>query len=354
MRTAILGASGLVGRTMLALLERQTWIETPPLLLTSGRSAGVHLPFRGQDLVCREAAAADLASVQAALFSAGATVSRRWAPGAARAGVWVVDNSSAWRGDPAVPLVVPEVNGRLVPLLDGSGEPVAATAGTADKVQGGIIANPNCSTIQIALPCAALAEAAGLREVHVTTLQAVSGAGQQGVAELASQAAALADGQRSGAELAGKVFARRIAGNVIPEIGALDQDGYFTEETKVHQELRKILDRPDLAVSCTATRVPVWNGHAAAVRAVLSRPISLPAVTAALDSFPGLTCGEHPGDYRTPAEVSGETEVHVGRLRHEPGREDVLLFWVVADNLLKGAAWNAVQITALLAGAEAR
>jgi len=342
MRTAILGASGLVGRTMLDLLARQSWVDTPPVLLTSARSAGLALAFRTERLACREVTTALFAGVRIALFSPGAAASRQWAPIAAQRGAWVVANSSAWRGEPQVPLVVPEVNGHLVPRL---AEHVAA---------GGLIANPNCSTIQIALPCAALARLAGLREVHVTTLQAVSGAGQKGIAELSGQAAQLAGGERPGAGSAGAVFPRRIAANAVPEIGAIGDDGFFAEERKVHQELRKILDLPDLAVTCTATRVPVWNGHSAAVRAVLARPVARDAAQAALAAFPGLRCADKPGDYRTPAEISGDTAVHVGRLRHEPGRRDVLLFWVVADNLLKGAAWNAVQIAAQLAGAEAR
>ncbi len=350
MRTAILGASGLVGRAMLDLLARQPWLDTPPVLATSARSAGTRLPFRGQELVCREVADDLWSQVDLALFSAGAAASRRWAPIAARAGVWVVDNSSAWRGDAAVPLVVPEVNRALLPRLAGAAGPAAESP---PRRSGGIIANPNCSTIQIALPCAALDRAAGLREVHVTTMQAVSGAGQQGVDELRAQGAAVAGGPTAGAESGGKVFARRIAANVVPEIGALGEDGFFAEESKVHAELRKILDRPDLAVTCTATRVPVWNGHAAAVRVVLARPLPLDAAAAALAAGAGVVCQAERGAYRTPAEISGDVRVHVGRLRHEPGRGDALLFWVVADNLLKGAAWNAVQIAALCCGTEA-
>ena len=340
MRIAILGASGLVGRTMLGLLENQLWLDEPPLLLASHRSAGTSISFRGEDLVCEEVGDRSFEGVDIALFSAGGGTSLTWAPVAVRAGVWVVDNSSAWRRDDGIALVVPEINGDLVPAV-------------GDDV-GGIIANPNCSTIQIALPCAALAAAAGLREVHVTTLQAVSGAGQQGRNELLAQAAAVAAGEQPGAGQQGDVFPRRIAANAIPEIGQICDDGFFDEERKVHSELRKILDQPNLAITCTATRVPVWNGHAAAVRAVLARPLERDEVVAALESFPGLTCAAGAAQYHTPAEVSGDTNVHVGRVRHEPGRRDAVLFWVVADNLLKGAAWNAVQIAARLAGAEAR
>ena len=336
MRLVILGASGLVGRTMLRLLEDASWLDDQPLLLTSARSAGRTLPFRGRDLTCREVTADAFTGVDLALFSAGGDASRRWAPVARDAGAWVVDNSSAWRADPAAPLVVPEVNGALAPGPDRA-------------PGGGIVANPNCSTIQIALPCAVLDRLAGLREVHVTTLQAVSGAGQRGCDDLAAQAAHLACGERSGAAAAGGTFPRRIAANCLPEIGALGDDGFYEEERKVHTELRRILDRADLAVTCTATRVPVWNGHAAAVRAVLAGPVRRDQVVAALAAAPGLLCAPDAGDYLSPAEISGRCDVHVGRVRHEPGRDDVVLFWVVADNLLKGAAWNAVQIARRLA-----
>jgi len=334
MRTAILGASGLVGRTMLALLEDEDWVQEPPRLLTSDRSAGTLLAFRGEQLVCRDVARTGFDGIGVALFSAGRGISRDQAPRAAAAGAFVVDNSSAWRLDPDVPLVVPEIN--------------------ASALTGGrIIANPNCSTIQIAMALAPLDRAYGLREAHVTTLQAVSGAGQQGLDELGQQAQALAHGERSGAAGAGDLFPRRIAANAIPAIGALGDGGFFDEELKVHAELRKILGRgADLAVTCTATRVPVWNGHSAAIRAVLARETDLDEARRQLAAFPGLEVAAGAGGYLTPAEVSGRTTVHVGRLRHEPGRRDVLLLWVVADNLLKGAAWNAVQIARRLAGAD--
>ena len=354
MRTAILGASGLVGRAMLELLARQPWIVAPPLLWTGARSQGSTLPFRDRELVCRPIDVAALDGVALALFSAGAAASRQWAPIAADAGAWVVDNSSAWRGETGVALIVPEVNGRLVrPAVRDRLEEASAHA-RAGPAAGGIIANPNCSTIQIALPCAALDQAAGLREVHVTTMQSVSGAGRRGISELCAQAAALAAGPAPGAGRPGEIFARRVAANVVPQIGDLGEDGFFAEEQKVHRELRTILDRSDLEVTCTATRVPVWNGHAAALRVVLDRPIAHREAVEALDAFDGLACHPDPGGYRTPAEVTGESLVHVGRLRHQPGRRDVLLFWVVADNLLKGAAWNAVQIAALLCGEVAR
>jgi aspartate-semialdehyde dehydrogenase len=334
MKTAILGASGLVGRTMLRLMEKATWADADPLLLVSARSAGRELPFRGRRLVCREVQAEHFQGVDLALFSAGGEASRRWAPQAEAAGCVVVDNSSAWRMDHRVPLVVPEING-------GSGQ--------VSLGQGGIIANPNCSTIQVALAVAPLEKLAGLREVQVTTMQAVSGAGQAGVAELDRQ---LSD---ESARQHPEVFPRTIAGNVIPAIGKALPGGFFEEETKVELELRKILGRgDDLAVTCTATRVPVANGHSAAVRVVCGRPVTPEEAVRAMAGWPGLLVEADSHLYATALEVSGRTTVHVGRLRADPGNDHALLMWVVADNLLKGAAWNAVQIAAMLAGEQDR
>ncbi len=351
MRTAILGATGLVGRVMLRLLETRPWVDDPPLLLAGSRPAGTELPFRGRAVAVRDAGTADLAGIRLALFSAGGAASREYAPRFAALGAWVVDNSSAYRMDEAVPLVVPEVNPGLVPRL-GPGAPAG----------GGLIANPNCSTIQVVVPLAALHAAGGLREVQVTTLQAVSGAGRLAVQELAGQlpgqagrAAGLAAGELADDADPGAaaVLPRRIAGNVVPRIGAPLPDGSFEEEAKVARELRKILELPALAVSCTATRVPVWNGHSAAVRVVLARPLTLEAARRAMIAMGGVEVDPSPHGYATPAEASGDGAIRVGRLRHDPDRPEALLFWVVADNLLKGAALNAVQIADLLAGAPA-
>jgi aspartate-semialdehyde dehydrogenase len=350
MKTAILGATGLVGRVMLKLLEERPWADEPPLLLAGERSAGSRLQFRGGTLTCRDAAQADWAGTDIALFSAGGAASRVYAPRFAAAGAWVIDNSSAHRKDPRVPLVVPEVNGGLVPRLDRPGA----------RDGGGIIANPNCSTIQIAIALAPLEQAFGLAEVQVTTLQAVSGAGRRAVEALARELPAGREiGERllagdlavAGAGEKGEVFPRAIAGNAIPEIGPPLPDGSFEEEAKVVRELRKILDRPQLSVCCTATRVPVWNGHSAAVRAVLRRPATPAEAVARMGAWPGLVVDPSPHGYATPAEASGDGRTRVGRVRRDPGREDALLFWVVADNLLKGAALNALQIADLLAGA---
>lgn len=349
MRTAILGATGLVGRAMLALLATRPWCEGPPRLLAGPRSAGSVLPFRGRSLPVRAAGGEDdFAGVDLALFSAGAAASRQHAPRAVAAGVQVIDNSSAYRLEPDAPLVVPEINGDLL-ARDG-----------AARTTGRVIANPNCSTIQVALAVAPLARSFGLREVHVTTLQAVSGAGRRGVDALAEELARdpdprgrLRDGDLeppAGEQPLAGIFARPIAGNVVPQIGAALPDGSFEEEAKVERELRRILDLPGLAVTCTATRVPVWNGHSAAVRVVLARRVAPEQAAAVMASWPGLCVESSPHAYHTPAGVSGDCAVHVGRLRGDRSRGDSLLMWVVADNLLKGAALNAVQIADRLAG----
>ncbi len=324
MKVAVLGASGLVGRTMLELLAECEWVDQAPLPLTSERSAGQVVPFRGDELTCRAVTAEELEGLDIALFSAGAAAAREYAPLAAEAGVWVIDNSSAWRQDSEVALVVPEINAHRLPEATGS--------------CGGIIANPNCSTIQIAMALAPLHEAVGLKEVHVTTLQAVSGAGQAGVAELTAQIGP------DGAGVTGEKFPRRIAFNAIPEIGPPEADGSFNEEAKVERELRKILEIDTLPVTCTATRVPVWHGHSVAARVILDGPVDCRQLATTLARSPGLEVSSDPHEYLTAVEISGRKTVHVGRLRRDPNRPDALLCWIVADNILKGAAWNAVQI----------
>lgn len=330
MRIAVLGATGLVGRTMLGLLAECAWVDGLPLALASPRSAGQRLPWRDRELVCATVGPASFAEVDLGLFSAGGGPSRQWAPVAAAAGAVVIDNSSAWRQDPRIPLVVPEINGHLV-----------------DGLRAGIVANPNCSTIQVAQAMAPLERAWGLDEVHVTTFQAVSGAGHKAVAELARQ--------NAGQAPTNGLFPRPIAHNVIPAIGAADDDGAYEEESKVGRELRRILGRDEgLKVTCTAVRVPVVNGHSAAVRVVCSRPVSPGEAAAALAAWPGVEVAPAAHDFATPREIDGRREVYVGRLRQDPNDRRALLCWVVADNLLKGAAWNAVQIAARLAGGAKR
>ncbi len=327
MRTAVLGASGLVGRKMLSFLENCQWLEGDPVLLTSARSAGTVISFRGKDLFCREVSAEEFTGIDLALFSAGGDTSRQWAPVAVAAGCRVVDNSSAWRMDSEVPLVVPEINGNQA------------------SCNPGITANPNCSTIQIVMAVAPLDKAFGVKECHVTTLQAISGAGQAAVQEILKQSADFPDDDNSAG-----CFPRPMAFNVLPAIGAQTENGGYEEETKVLHEMRKIMNRKeDLHISCTATRVPVLTGHSAAIRVVFKKAITAEEAVWVLKRIPGVQVTADPHDYHTAREIAGTNDVYVGRIRRDPGCENSLLMWVVADNLLKGAAWNAVQIADLMA-----
>ncbi len=254
-----------------------------------------------------------------ALFSAGSGLSREWAPRAAAEGAVVVDNSSAWRMDPEVPLVVPEVN-----------------PGRAAARPKGIIANPNCSTIQLVVPLEGLRRAAGLRRVATSTYQSVSGAGQKGIAAYRAE--------REGRPSSGSPFGDAIDGNVIPRIGPLLESGWTEEEEKMRNETRKILGLPGLAVSATCVRVPVEIGHGVAATVETERPLDPVDAVAALESMPGVRVVDPGGGDPLPRDVAGTDEIVVGRLRRDPDRANVLHMWIVADNLRKGAATNAVQI----------
>jgi aspartate-semialdehyde dehydrogenase len=317
-KLAVLGATGAVGRTMLAVLEDRLPEVEEIVPLASARSAGARLPWRGREWRVGEPSAGAFRGCAVALFSAGAELSREWAPRAAAEGAVVVDNSSAWRMDPDVPLVVPEVNADRV----------------AERVKG-IIANPNCSTIQLVVALEALRRVAGLSRVIVSTYQSVSGAGEQGL-------------RAYRAELAGRQdpaspFPAPILGNVIPRIGPLEADGWTQEESKMRAENRKILALPLLPVTATCVRVPVEVGHAVAATVELERPLSLEQARAALAAFPGLHAAAD-GPDPVPRDVAGTDAVRVGRLRSDPDSPTVVHMWIVADNLRKGAATNAVQI----------
>lgn len=325
MRVAILGATGAVGRTMLQVLEERGVGVEELVPLASARSAGSRLTWRGREWTVQEPSAQAFAGCDVALFSAGASRSREWAPVAAAAGAVVIDNSSAWRMAPDVPLVVPEVN-----------------AGALASRPRGIIANPNCATIQLVLPLAALHHAAGLERVLVTTFQSVSGAGQKGIAAL--------DAELAGGAAEETPFTGRIAGNVIPFIGARGDDGWNEEEVKVRQETRKILDLPELPVAATCVRVPVRTGHSISAAVTLRAPLARAAALAALRAWPGIIVHDGATD-PFPADVAGSDPVHVGHVRVDPDDPRVLHLWIVADNLRKGAATNAVQIAEHL-GAE--
>ncbi len=318
MRVAILGATGAVGRTMLRVLEERALPVEEIVPLASERSLGTRIAWRGSEWEVRTPGPDAFRGCDVALFSAGAARSREWAPRAAGAGAVVVDNSSAWRMDPEVPLVVPEINAARI----------------ADRPLG-VIANPNCVTIQVVLAVEAIRRAAGLERVVASTYQSVSGAGQTGVAALE-------------AELAGRVaeaspFGAEIAGNVIPSIGPRDGDGWNEEEEKIRQESRKILEAPGLPVAATCVRVPVAVGHAVAATIETRRPLTRAEAAAALAAMPGVRLAEAGRD-PLPRDAAGSDPVRVGRVRLDRDLPNVLHLWVVADNLRKGAATNAVQI----------
>ncbi|HYW11802.1 MAG TPA: aspartate-semialdehyde dehydrogenase [Longimicrobium sp.] len=326
MHVALLGATGAVGRTMLQVLAERGLGVDRLTLLASGRSAGRMIEWGGRAWECRVAEPGVFRDVDFALFSAGADRSREWGPVAASEGAIVVDNSSAFRMDPQVPLVVPEVN----------------AAAAADRPKG-IIANPNCSTIQMVVALEAIRRTAGLVRVVASSYQSVSGAGETG------RDALRAESETGAAE--GSPFARPIAGNVIPQIGDFDGEGWTGEERKMILETRKILSLPDLPVAATCVRVPVDVGHSVQVMAETEREISVEEARAALAGFPGVIVADGPSDYPTPRETAGRDEVFVGRIRTDPYLPRTLHLWVVADNLRKGAATNAVQIVEELSGA---
>jgi aspartate-semialdehyde dehydrogenase len=327
MKVAVLGATGAVGRTMLKVLEERGFPADEIVPLASARSAGGRVSYGGREWTVRTPSAAAFRGCGLALFSAGAERSREWAPVAADAGAVVVDNSSAWRMHPDVPLVVPEVNG-------------AAAA----RRPLGVVANPNCATIQLVLPLWALHRARPLRRVIATTFQSVSGAGQAGLAALRSELGSAV----SGGPAAETPFRARIAGNVIPWIGARGADGWNEEERKIREESRKILGLTALHVAATCVRVPVETGHAVAAVVELAGPLPADEARLALQAIAGITLHDADAD-PLPAYVAGSDDVRVGRLRADPDRQDVVHLWIVADNLRKGAATNAVQIAELIA-----
>lgn len=330
MRIAVLGATGLVGREMLLTLEQRSFPATELVPLASERSAGKKILFRGEEIEVIEVSPEAFSSVDIALFSAGGDASRRWAGEAVGRGSVVIDNSSAWRMDPEVPLVVPEVNPEAV------------------KMHAGIIANPNCATIQAVMVLKPLHDAAGLREFSAVTFQSVSGTGREALEELSKNSMTVLAGGAGSPQ----VYPHDIAFNVLPHIGSFDEDGVSDEEWKMVRESRKILGLPDLKVRCTATRVPVFRGHSEAVCAVFERPVTPEQAREILGAAPGVTVMDDPGKniYPLARDAKGRDDVFVGRIRKDGGDARGLLFWIVSDNLRKGAALNAVQIAELLHG----
>ncbi len=338
MRVGVIGATGQVGGVMLAILAERGFPVTELRCFASARSAGSVITWQGTDIVVEDAATADVAGLDVALFSAGASSSRDLAPRFAAAGAVVIDNSSAWRMDPEVPLVVAEVNGDQV--------------ANAPK---GIIANPNCTTMAAMPVLNPLHDEAGLVRVIASTYQAVSGGGLAGVDELDRQARAVTDSARAltydGTAVvhpAPTKFVRPIAYNVVPFAGSMVNDGSLEtdEEQKLRNESRKILAIADLRVSGTCVRVPVFTGHSLALNLEFTRPITAARATELLAQAPGVAMSEVP----TPLEAAGRDPSYVGRIRQDPGVDDHrgLALFVSNDNLRKGAALNAVQIAELL------
>jgi aspartate-semialdehyde dehydrogenase len=330
-RVAVLGATGLVGRTMLELLDARGFPMESPVLLASDRGEARELPFRGRSFPVQAVSAEGFRGVDFALFASSNPVSQEWAGPAQAAGARVIDNSSAFRYVDGVPLVVPEINGAL---LD---------AGPT------LVANPNCSTIAIVMALAPLARAVTLERVVVSTYQSVSGAGSQAIEDLEA-------GVRAGLEGPPPPRAGGLppfAFNVIPQIDRFEANGYSREEMKVVWETRKILGLPDLAVTATAVRVPVRVGHAAAVNAQFARGIDPDEARALWASTPGMIVVDDPaaGRFPMPLDAAGRDEVFVGRARRDISHPRGLEFFVASDNLRKGAALNAVQIAERMLGA---
>jgi aspartate-semialdehyde dehydrogenase len=339
MRVAVVGATGQVGTVMRAILRERDFPVAEMRYFASARSAGSTLDWRGRAIVVEDSATADFSGIDVALMSSGATSSRELAPRLAAAGAIVIDNSSAWRMDPEVPLVVPEVNAHAL-----------------DCIPKGIVANPNCTTMAAMPVMKPLHVAAGLLSMVVATYQAVSGAGRGGVEELADQLEGSPDRDvRSltfdGSALplgVGVKFPATIAHNVVPLAGSLVDDGSLEtgEEKKLRDESRKILEIPDLLVDPTCVRVPVFTGHSLSITAGFARPISPDEATALLENAAGVVVCELP----TPRLGAGQDPTYVGRIRRATTVENGLSLFLTADNLRKGAALNAVQIAeALLA-----
>ncbi len=328
-KVAVVGATGNVGREMLSILDERAFPADEVVALASRRSMGSEVSFGDRTLKCKDLAQYDFSDTDLCLMSAGGEVSKEWSPRIAAQGAVVIDNSSAWRTDPDVPLVVPEVNAEAV-------------RGVSRK---GIIANPNCSTAQLVVALKPLHDAATIKRVVVATYQSVSGAGKEGMDELDRQTKALYSLQ----EVNEKKFAKRIAFNVIPEIDALMEDGFTKEEWKMTVETKKILD-PKIKLTATCVRVPVFIGHSEAVNVEFERPLSADEARGILRSAPGVVVIDkrEPGGYMTPHEAAGEDATYVSRIREDITVENGLAFWCVSDNLRKGAALNAVQIAEAL------
>jgi len=326
-RVAILGATGLVGQRVVDTLVERGFPLAEIRLLATSRSAGTEVNVAGRNVTVQEVTENALSDLDLCFFAASAGAARQYAPIAVRQGATVIDKSSAFRMDAAVPLVVPEVNGHHL------------------RAHKGIVCSPNCSTIQLVVVLKPLDEAFGLRRVVAATYQSVSGTGKDAVDELTSQTREVLDGKTAQP----RVYPRQIAFNVLPHIDDFS-DGYTGEEWKMANETRKILDRPDLRISATCVRVPVFVGHCEAVLVELDRPPSPGEMADVLSRAPSVRVFTDDLAYPVPVDSAGCDDVLVGRIRRDISAENAFWLWIVADNLRKGAATNAVQIAETLGG----
>jgi len=329
-RVAVVGATGNVGRELLNVLDDRKFPADEVFAIASRRSQGTEVSFGERTLKCLDLEQFDFARADICLMSAGSTVSKEWSPRIAAKGCIVIDNSSCWRYDQDVPLVVPEVNPQ-------------ALAGFTKKR---IIANPNCSTAQLVVALKPLHDAAGIQRIVVSTYQSVSGAGKEAMDELWHQTKGI---YVPGQEVQPKKFPKQIAFNCIPQIDVFMEDGYTKEEWKMLAETKKIMD-PRIKVTATCVRVPVFVSHSEAVNVEFERPITPEEARSILREAPGVLVVDkrEPGGYVTPTEAAGEYATYVSRIREDATVENGLAMWIVSDNLLKGAALNAVQIAETL------
>lgn len=317
---AVVGVTGAVGQEMLDVLAARDFPLSNLRPLASERSAGKTVQFRGEEIPIEVLGDDSFVGVDLALFSAGASISREYAPVAVDAGAVVVDNSSAFRMDPAIPLVVPEVNSDAI------------------AAHQGIIANPNCSTIIMVVALHPIHELSALTRVVVSTYQAASGAGARGMDALRREL--------SGEELEDSPFPHRLAGNLFPRIDVVQDNGYTKEEMKMVLETRKIMGLEGVPISATCVRVPVERAHSESIQVSTESPLELEAVRAAFEAAPGLQVIDEPAAdlYPTPLQAAGQDDVYVGRLRRHPDEDETCDFWVVGDQIRKGAALNTIQI----------
>lgn len=328
-KVAVVGATGAVGREMLKTLYERRFPVEKVVALASERSAGNIVPFGDDELTVQELREDSFAGLDLALFSAGGSVSARFAPHAAHAGCVVIDNSAAWRMDPRCPLVVPEVNADAL------------------ESQMGIVANPNCSTIQMVLVLKPIMDAVGIKRVVVSTYQAVSGTGQKGIGELETQVRQLFNG----IAVEPQVYPHQIAFNILPHIDVFLENEYTKEEMKMVNETMKILGDPNLRLTATCARVPVFYSHSESVNIETRKKLSARDCRALLAQAPGVKVLDNPSEniYPLPVDAAGQDEAFVGRIREDESIENGLNMWIVSDNVRKGAALNAVQIAEAMA-----